>query len=80
MLTSMLTWLVCVFLFALGGPALRDFSFVMVVGILVGTYSSIYIASPILVVWQEVLADRAKKKAGAEAPKPAAKKVRASKA
>jgi preprotein translocase subunit SecF len=32
-LTSLLTWIVCAFLFALGGPALRDFSFVMVVGI-----------------------------------------------
>jgi len=80
MLTSMLTWLVCIFLFALGGPALRDFAFVMVVGIAVGTYSSIYIASPILVVWQEVLAARAKKRAPVETPKPAAKKVRASKA
>jgi preprotein translocase subunit SecF len=51
-LTSLLTWIVCIFLFALGGPALRDFSFVLVVGIVVGTYSSIYIASPFLVVWQ----------------------------
>ena len=80
MLTSMLTWIVCVFLFALGGPALRDFSFVLVVGIVIGTYSSIYIASPFLVVWQEILGERAKRKAAAEAPKPAAKKVRAGKA
>lgn len=84
MLTSLLTWIVCVFLFALGGPALRDFSFVMVIGIIVGTYSSIYIASPILVVWQEWLGARAKAKADL-GPKPAAakataKKVRAGKA
>ena len=79
-LTSLLTWIVCAFLFALGGPALRDFSFVMVVGIIVGTYSSIYIASPFLVVWQEWLADRAKR-TGAQAPaKPTAKKLRAGKA
>jgi len=79
-LTSMLTWIVCAFLFALGGPALRDFSFVMVVGIIVGTYSSIYIASPFLVVWQEWLGERAKKKAAIEAPKTVAKKVRTGKA
>ena len=79
-LTSLLTWSVCVFLFALGGPALRDFSFVMVVGIIVGTYSSIYIASPFLVVWQEWLGERAKNKLPPEPPKAVAKKVRAAKA
>ena len=83
-LTSLLTWIVCAFLFALGGPALRDFSFVMVVGIIVGTYSSIYIASPFLVVWQEWLAERAKRtgnQAAAKPPaKPTAKKLRAGKA
>lgn len=79
-LTSLLTWIVCAFLFALGGPALRDFSFVMVIGIVVGTYSSIYIASPILVVWQEWLGARSKKKAAPEPPKVVAKKVRAGKA
>ena len=79
-LTSFLTWIVCAFLFALGGPALRDFSFVMVVGIIVGTYSSIYIASPFLVVWQEWFEARAKKNATIEPVKAVAKKVRAGKA
>jgi preprotein translocase subunit SecF len=79
-LTSFLTWIVCAFLFALGGPALRDFSFVMVVGIVVGTYSSIYIAAPFLVVWQEWLGARAKKLAATQAPKTVAKKVRTGKA
>jgi preprotein translocase subunit SecF len=78
-LTSLLTWIVCAFLFALGGPALRDFSFVMVVGIVVGTYSSIYIAAPFLVVWQEWLGERAKRKMPPEPPKAVAKKVRAAK-
>ena len=78
-LTSLLTWIVCAFLFALGGPALRDFSFVMVIGIIVGTYSSIYIASPFLVVWQEWLGARAKRKLPPEPPKSVAKKVRAAK-
>jgi preprotein translocase subunit SecF len=78
-LTSFLTWIVCAFLFALGGPALRDFSFVMVVGIVVGTYSSIYIAPPFLVVWQEWLSARAKAKPASEPTKVVAKKVRAGK-
>jgi preprotein translocase subunit SecF len=78
-LTSFLTWIVCAFLFALGGPALRDFSFVMVVGIVVGTYSSIYIAPPFLVVWQEWLSARAKAKPASEPTKAVAKKVRAGK-
>ena len=78
-LTSLLTWTVCAFLFALGGPALRDFAFVLVVGIVVGTYSSIYIASPILVMWQEWVGARAKK-ISPEPPKAGAKKVRAGKA
>jgi len=80
LLTSLLTWIVCVFLFALGGPALRDFAFVLVVGIVVGTYSSIYIASPILVVWQDWRSGRAKSKAASVSVKPVAKKVRAGKA
>ena len=82
-LTSFLTWIVCLSVFVLGGPALRDFSFVMVVGVVIGTYSSIYIASPILVIWQTWLAERAKKAAPAapsKPPKATAKKVRAGRA
>jgi len=78
-LTSLLTWIVCVFLFALGGPALRDFAFVLVVGIIVGSYSSIYIASPILVMWQGWIGARTKSKLPPEPPKPVAKKVRSAK-
>jgi preprotein translocase subunit SecF len=51
----------------------------MVAGIIVGTYSSIYIAPPFLVVWQEWLGERAKTKAAAEPTKVVAKKVRARK-
>ena len=78
-LTSLLTWIVCSFLLALGGPALRDFAFVLVVGIVVGTYSSIYIASPILVMWQQWVGVRAKSKVPPEPPKNVAKKVRSAK-
>lgn len=51
-LTSMTTLVVVVALFALGGGIIHDFSFALLVGILVGTYSSIYVASPILLAWQ----------------------------
>ena len=40
-------------LFFLGGEVLRGFSFALVVGILIGTYSSIAIAAPIVVIWQQ---------------------------
>lgn len=78
-LTALLTWVVCACLLVLGGPALRDFAFVLVVGIVVGTYSSIYIASPILVMWQEWVGARTKSKVPPEPPKPVAKKVRSAK-
>jgi preprotein translocase subunit SecF len=52
-MTSGLTFLTAVSLFLFGGPVLRGFSFGLVVGILVGTYSSIFVASPILVFWQD---------------------------
>lgn len=47
LLTSLTTLFVVVVLFLFGGVALRGFSFPLLVGIIVGTYSSIYIASPI---------------------------------
>ncbi len=52
-LTSGLTFLVCIALFFLGGEVLRGFSFVMIVGIIVGTYSSVFIAAPLVIVWEE---------------------------
>ncbi len=78
-LTSFLTWIVCAFLFALGGPALRDFAFVLVVGIVVGSYSTIYIASPFLVLWQELVGARAKSKLPPDPQKTVAKKIRSAK-
>jgi preprotein translocase subunit SecF len=46
------TFLAVLGLFLAGGEALRSFGFTMVVGILVGTYSTIYIASPIVIAWE----------------------------
>ena len=51
-LTSLTTMAVVVCLFAMGGGIIHDFAFAMIVGILVGTYSSVYVASPILIAWQ----------------------------
>ncbi len=68
-LTSGLTFLVVVALFFLGGEVLRPFSFVMLVGIIIGTYSSIFIAAPLVIVWEEWKQRRAVRKP-APAPEP----------
>ncbi len=54
-LTSGLTLLTALSLWLFGGQVLNGFAFALVVGIIVGTYSSIYIASPILLFSQNVL-------------------------
>ena len=51
-LTSLTTLIVLGALFVLGGGIIHDFAFAMIIGVLVGTYSSIYVASPILLAWQ----------------------------
>lgn len=51
-LTSGTTLIVLVALFVLGGSIIHDFAFALTVGVVVGTYSSIYVASPILLAWQ----------------------------
>ncbi len=51
LLTSATTLTVVGFLFILGGGVIHDFAFALLVGILVGTYSSIYVASPVLLIW-----------------------------
>ena len=70
-LTSGLTFLTVLSLFIFGGQVLKGFSFALVVGILIGTYSSIAVAAPMLVAWQEW---RAKK--GKVTVLPAAKRAR----
>jgi preprotein translocase subunit SecF len=59
-LTSGLTFLTAISLFLFGGPVLNGFSFALVVGIIIGTYSSIFIASPILVFWRNLAEGRRK--------------------
>jgi preprotein translocase subunit SecF len=57
-LTSGLTFLTALALWLFGGDVLEGFSFALVVGIIVGTYSSIFVASPILVFWQDFAASK----------------------
>ncbi len=52
-LTAGLTFLTVLALYLFGGQVLHDFSFALVIGILIGTYSSIAVAAPILVAYQE---------------------------
>ena len=61
-LTSGLTFLTALSLFIFGGQVLAGFSFALVVGILIGTYSSVFVASPILVFWQDYQESRKKRK------------------
>lgn len=53
MLTSGLTFLAVLSLFLFGGEVIHGFALVLVVGVIIGTYSSIAIASPVLVFWQQ---------------------------
>lgn len=48
LMTSLTTLLVVLALFFLGGEVIHDFAFALIAGILVGTYSSIYVASPVM--------------------------------
>ena len=59
-MTSGLTMLTVIALLILGGDVLRGFSFVMTVGIIVGTYSSIYIASPFALLWEQMFGAQGK--------------------
>ncbi len=60
LLTSGTTLLVVLALFVLGGGVIHNFAFAMLVGVLVGTYSSIFVASPILIFWDEKKARKVK--------------------
>jgi preprotein translocase subunit SecF len=68
-LTSGLTFLTVLVLFLMGGEVLRAFSFAMVVGVVVGTYSSFGIAAPIVVVWNKYRGQGTAVRAGSAADK-----------
>jgi preprotein translocase subunit SecF len=71
-LTSGLTFLTVLSLYLFGGEVLHPFSFALVIGILIGTYSSIAVAAPMLVAYQDWRAKR-----GKAAVLPAAKRAKA---
>lgn len=51
-LTSLTVFLVVAVLYVFGGEVLRDFSFALLVGVITGTYSSVFVAAPIIVDWE----------------------------
>jgi preprotein translocase subunit SecF len=51
-MTSGLTLMSVLALYVVGGSVIHNFAFVLLVGILVGTYSSVFIASPVLILWE----------------------------
>lgn len=57
-LTSVTTMLALVALYAFGGEVLRGFTFTMILGVLIGTYSSIFIASPVLILLGTVMSEK----------------------
>ena len=71
-LTSGLTFLTVLSLYVFGGEVLHGFSFALVIGILIGTYSSIAVAAPMLVAYQDWRAKR-----GKSAALPAARRAKA---
>src|SRR5205085_5011825 len=69
LLTAFTVFLVVIVLYIWGGEGVHLFAFVMVVGVVVGTYSSIYIASPLLLIFGE--GHRSAARARQPQPKPA---------
>jgi len=70
-MTSGLTFLTILALFLFGGPVLHPFSFALVCGVIVGTYSSVFVASPIVLFWHNYV-DKRKRPSKAAVVAPAA--------
>ena len=51
-LTSLTTLIVVLALFLYGGEIIRDFAFALIIGVIAGTYSSIFVASPVIIYWK----------------------------
>jgi preprotein translocase subunit SecF len=61
-ITSLTVFLTILVLYIFGGPVLRGFSFAMLVGVITGTYSSIFIAAPVVLEWAQHEALKGKKR------------------
>ena len=64
-LTSLTVFLVVVVLYIFGGEVLRDFAFALLVGVITGTYSSVFVAAPIVVDWENWAQSRGRVKKAA---------------
>ena len=65
-LTSVTTFIAVLAIFVWGGGIIKNFAFAMMVGVIVGTYSSIFIASPIVVAMDRYLEERKRRNAEIE--------------
>lgn len=61
-LTSFTVVIVVAVLYFLGGAVIHDFAFTLLVGVIFGTYSSVFIASPVVLEWENIKRSRLKKK------------------
>ncbi|MDY6844005.1 MAG: protein translocase subunit SecF [Thermodesulfobacteriota bacterium] len=61
-LTSGTVIFVLVALYILGGEILKNFAFILLIGVIAGTYSSMYIASPVVIFWSDVFVKKRKKR------------------
>ena len=61
-LTSGTVMMVVLILFFFGGPVIHDFTTAMIVGLITGTYSTVYIASPVVLFWERYIPGRRKKR------------------
>jgi SecD/SecF fusion protein len=76
LLTSGTTMFVVIVLYFFGGETINDFAFALIVGILVGTYSSIFIASPVVYYWSKFRPAKSSTKAEDSAPSSRRRKKR----
>lgn len=61
--TSLTVFMAAMSLVWVGGEVIHDFAFALVIGVIVGTYSSVFVASPIVAVWEERAAQKVTQKA-----------------
>jgi preprotein translocase subunit SecF len=61
-LTSGTVMMVVIILFFFGGPVIHDFAFTLMIGLISGTYSTIYIAGPVVLVWEKYVTGRRKRR------------------
>jgi preprotein translocase subunit SecF len=61
-LTSGTVMMVVLILFFFGGPVIHDFTTAMIVGLITGTYSTVYIASPVVLFWEHNITGRKKRR------------------